>query len=597
MNNPADARHLLGQHFTPQPLVRLVCSLGIRTGTDRVLDPACGDGAFLRGTIDRLQLLGQAPPGDHQVCGFEIDPQQAETAAAVAGASVQARDFFSVTPAAEFDAIVGNFPFVRQELMARKDAIRKLVQAEWLEEFLEIRTLSGRPDLYLYFFLHAARFLREGGRMAVISGNSWLHVPYGRPLRRFLLTRMSLRLVLESRAEVWFPNTVVNAVVTVADKLPAGSDHRVRFVQASEPLAANDAWANTMVRPYPMNDGGADIRTWANTMVRPYAAEAGCDASAFPAAWPVRETPASVLAADDDWHCRLRAPAIFYEIIERAAGRLVPLRSVARIKRGITTGLNEFFFIGKSRAAELGIEPEFLVPVIASLKNVKSLVLRPEHATHCLLAVDRPGARLAGTNAMAYILQFERSDSFRADSPTLRSRAEWFRLKLPSPADLLLLRFRRERHFSPANPAGMIAGDTVFTASALSRANAPLLWAAANCTLFHFFAEVGGRDNMGGGFLTTYGPELRALRVPAPPCLRPLEPQLSAAFNRLAVRDVTTMEHELSRPDRRALDELIWQALGLPPNMLDELYRTFGQMLAARRRFGEITRGRRSLSE
>ena len=576
--SPADARRLLGQHFTPQPLVRLVCSLGIRTGTDRVLDPACGDGAFLRGAVERIQLLGRVPAAGSQVCGFEIDPPQAGLAASVPGASVQVRDFFSVTPAPEFDAIVGNFPFVRQELMAGKDAIRKLVQAEWLEELPEIRKLSGRADLYLYFFLHAARFLREGGRMAVISGSSWLHVPYGLPLRRFLLSRMSLQLVLESRAEIWFPNTIVNAVVTVADKLPADGDHRVRFVQASEPLAANDAWAE-------------HVRT-RRPPVRPYAADADCGQSVFPAAWPVRETPASVLAADDDWHCRLRAPGIFTEIVERAAGRLVPLESVARIRRGITTGLNKFFFVEKSRAAELGLEPEFLVPVITSLKNVKSLVLAPEHATHFLLAADRPGARLAGTNAMAYILQFEHSGKFRADSPTLRSRVEWFRLKPPRPADLLLLRFRRERHFSPANPTGIIAGDTVFTASALHRADAPLIWAAANCTLFHFFAEVGGRDNMGGGFLTTYGPELKALRVPAPKCLRALEPQLSYAFNRLAGRNVMTMERELDCPDRRTLDEIIWQALGLPPKMLDELYRTFGQMLAARRRFGEAGRKR-----
>jgi len=583
------ARRLLGQHFTPPALVRLVCSLGIQTASDRVLDPACGDGAFLRGAINRLHELGTRDSGlglqaignrlqatvpetrrwpadpaacslqpvAAQLCGFEIDPAQAKLAASVPGALVQPRDFFSVIPAPEFDAIVGNFPFVRQELMAGKDAIRKLVQAEWLDEFPEIRTLSGRADLYLHFFLHAARFLRPGGRMAVISGNSWLHVPYGALLRRFLLTRMSLRLVLESRAEVWFPNTVVNAVVTVADKAPPTGDHRARFVQVGQPLSADADYSQ----------------------------------SVFPPSWHAREVPASELGTDDDWHCRMRAPAIFSEIIERAGNLLVPLESVARIQRGITTGLNEFFFIEKSRAAALALEPEFLVPVLTSLKNVKSLVLAPEHATHFLLAIGAD-ARLAGTNAMAYIRQFERSEGFDANSPTLRSRAEWFRLKPPPPADLLLLRFRRERHFSPANPAGIIAGDTVFTASAISRADAPLLWAAANCSLFHFFAEVGGRDNMGGGFLTTYGPELKAMRVPAPACMRALQPQLSQAFDRLAGRDVMTMEREIGCPDRRALDEIIWQAIGLPPKMLDELYRTFGHMLAARRRFGEITRKR-----
>ena len=553
-----DTRRLLGQHFTPEPLVRLVCALGIASPEARVLDPACGEGAFLRGAIERLRQLGRSKPHRSQVCGFEVDPVHAAAARAVPGAEIRSADFFAQELRPEFDSVVGNFPFVRQELLkGRKEFLGGVVRREWAGAFPEISTLSGRADLYLYFFLHAARCLRDGGRMAVISGNSWLHVPYGALLRKFLLEKLSLQMVLESRAEVWFPHTVVNAAVTVLEKTPPRG-HDVLFVQINAPLAAD--------ADYP--------------------------AGRLPPGWLVTRTPAAALAAEPNWNTRLRAPAVYFDILGRAGSSLVELRRLAVVRRGVTTGLNKFFFVGKANAAALRIEPQFLAPVIASLKGVKSLVLRPADARHYLLLADKSREVLHGTNALKYITDFENSGTLPAHSPTLQGRTDWYRLPAPPRADLAILRFRRERHFSPANPQRILLGDTVFTAEFADRAAVPLLCAAANGTLFHFLAEAAGRDNMGGGFITTYGPEIRSLRLPAPERLKPFEAKLLAAFEKLARRDVETMEQELHHADRRELDEIIWRALGLPPGMLDDLYESFARMLTSRREFGMLSRGR-----
>ena len=553
VRHPASARRrMLGQHFTPEPLVRLVCGLGINDPAARVLDPACGDGIFLRGAIARLKQLGREQIAPGQVCGFEIDPAHAAAAGRIPGTSIETCDFFARAPHPAFHSIVGNFPFVRQELLAqRKKQMLDIVRREWRAEFPAIRELSGRADLYLYFFFHAARFLLPGGRMAVISGNSWLHASYGRPLRALLMEKLRLLTVLESRIEVFFPNTAVNAVVTVIEKSPPAS--AVSFVQLTRALS----------------DSASD---------------------SLPPSARVREVSAADLEATDNWNCRLRAPDIYFEVMDRAGDRLVPLSHLAEIRRGITTGRNRFFFIEKEKAQQLKLEHDFIAPAIASLKNVRSLILRPDHAAHILLLADRPREDLRGTNVLKYIEDFERSGKLPVNSPTLRARRDWYRLRPRPRADLVILRFRRERHFSPANPHGLLLGDTVFTARMRRNRDAPLCVAAANSTLCHFFAEVTGRDNMGGGFITTYGPEIGAFQFPAMRYLAPFKLELAAAFEALARRDVETMSNELGREDRRRLDEIVWEALGLPTKLLDELYASFAELLARRKRHGQMSR-------
>ncbi|HUS58002.1 MAG TPA: N-6 DNA methylase [Planctomycetota bacterium] len=555
MSLSRNTRRLLGQHFTPEPLVRLVCSLGIRHASDRVLDPACGDGAFLRGAVERLASLG-ASAHDGQIAGFEIDPAHAATAAGIRGVHVTAADFFSQNPSPCFDSIVGNFPFVRQEfLVEQRNRIAGIVCGEWAFEFPAVLRLSGRADLYLYFFLHALRFLREGGRMAVISGNSWLHAPYGGVLRELFLEKLRLEMVLESRSDVWFAHTTANAVITVLQK--TSPSQSVAFVQLPALSAACPATDDPLPR-------GSQVR----------------------------QVPAAALRAEQNWSCRLRAPGVYFSILELAGERLTEMSNAARIARGITTGLNRFFIIEREKAAAFGIEQEFLRPVVASLKNVKSLVLRPEHAGHCLVCVNRPRERLRGTRVLAYIEEFERSGALPAHSPSLAGRGDWFCLALKPPADLVILRFRRERHFSPANPHGLLVSDTVFTAAMRNRSDVPLCIAAANGTLFHFFAEVAGRDNMGGGFITTYGPEIRTLLLPAMDCIRPHENELTTAFGALAARDIDTMQKELRRADRRSLDEIIWKALRLPGPLLDEMYSAFDGILERRKHHGQMARSR-----
>jgi len=74
-----------------------------------------------------------------------------------------------------FDVVVGNPPYVRQEWIA---PYKPYFQRAF-------KTFHGTADLYVYFYELGMRVLRPGGRLSFVVTNKWLKAAYGEPLRRF----------------------------------------------------------------------------------------------------------------------------------------------------------------------------------------------------------------------------------------------------------------------------------------------------------------------------------------------------------------------------------------------------------------------------
>jgi hypothetical protein len=89
------------------------------------------------------------------------------------------------------------------------------------------------------------------------------------------------------------------------------------------------------------------------------------------------------------WGKYLRAPEIFFKILEKGKDKLVPLNEVAEVQRGFTTGANEFFYLTEEEIKHRKIEKEFWmhqdekgnwVPnyVIKSPRECKSIIVNPK---------------------------------------------------------------------------------------------------------------------------------------------------------------------------------------------------------------------------
>ena len=87
-----------------------------------------------------------------------------------------------------FDCVVGNPPYVRQELvppglLARYKAM--------------YRTIGGRADLYVPFFERALGLLNEHGRLSFICADAWTKNEYGRVLRELVTSRYGLSVYVD----------------------------------------------------------------------------------------------------------------------------------------------------------------------------------------------------------------------------------------------------------------------------------------------------------------------------------------------------------------------------------------------------------------
>src|ERR1700730_657492 len=213
MARARDQRHRYGQHYTPVEVARLLAAFAVRSESDLVFDPSCGDGRLLD---EALRLKDKVSPANRrrhyarQVFGADRSATAVELAART-GAHVVVGDFFDIEPGhalsesvilpAEFDAIIGNPPYIRQELMGPSDKQR-------IEKCLERDRVnlpdaywprwSGRSDIYVYFFAHAMRFHARNGRLVLLTCCRWLYFGYGAALREFLLGNFRVIAVIES---------------------------------------------------------------------------------------------------------------------------------------------------------------------------------------------------------------------------------------------------------------------------------------------------------------------------------------------------------------------------------------------------------------
>ena len=198
MTDPARHRKARGAFFTPAAITAYLAAWAIRTPADRVLEPSCGEASFLLAAGERLRALGA--PADRlggQLHGVEIHAASARQAARLLAehglrAGIEVVDFFDRAPAPVFDAVIGNPPYVRYQNFSGEARAR----AQLAALAAGVR-LTGLSSSWAAFTIHASRFLRPEGRLALVLPGELLTVNYAAQVRRFLLQRFArVRLVL-----------------------------------------------------------------------------------------------------------------------------------------------------------------------------------------------------------------------------------------------------------------------------------------------------------------------------------------------------------------------------------------------------------------
>jgi adenine-specific DNA-methyltransferase len=206
---------------TPAGLVDLMVERLFRgrapSPEDKLLDPGCGDGAFLQGVIRWCTRNKRKPP---RMVGIESEPGRATAARAAlshyAALEIRQEDFLA-QPVEEFDFIVGNPPYV---------PITGLDEEEKRIFRIGYKTARGRFDLYLLFFEQGIKSLKSGGRLVFVTPEKFLYVETAKPLRR-LLGGLQVEEILLVDEEVFRGFVTYPTVTTVINQ---ASTHRTSVV-------------------------------------------------------------------------------------------------------------------------------------------------------------------------------------------------------------------------------------------------------------------------------------------------------------------------------------------------------------------------------
>jgi len=485
-----DADKLRGGYYTSSEVASWLCAWAIRSSKDRVLEPSCGDGAFLEVAAKRHAEMGaRSPTIAKQLIGIEILATEAARARARvkdllgprARDVVETGDFFGWFQQNRqplFDAVVGNPPFIRYQSFPEPHRSRAMTIMA--EQGLSPNRLT---NIWVPFVVAAASSLRPGGRLALVLPAELLQVSYAAQLRSFLTDRFA-RIDIVACNELFFENAEQEVVLLLADgALAAASEANCCRVTMTE------------------------SRTLAEITNR------------LPSVVLAAAKPKTIRHDNEKWlKYFLTEREITFMRALRDASVTANLSSHASVDVGVVTGKNEFFVLTSEQVAALKLE-SYTAPLISRSVHLKGAVVGKGDWKTMAAAGDRVhllhlapinGTKLSGALAR-YIRSGEGAEVNKGYKCSIRT--PWYAVPSVWTPDGFLFRQIYDFPRAVLNKAGATSTDTIHRITC--KADKPERVIANTYTwLTAASAEIEGRS-YGGGVLELEPTEAERLLMPA----------------------------------------------------------------------------------
>ena len=315
--------------------------------TIKLLEPSCGDGAFLLRIVQRLSTSlrshGRAL-SDARDAIRAYDLQAANVRAArervtallhadgwndaqeVANHWIRHADFLLAADPPHFDLVVGNPPYIRaQEIPEER---RNTYMRLW-------STMTMGTDIFVGFIEKGLRSLKPEGRLCFIVADRWQHNAYGRKLRKLISERYAMDAMFEMHGVDAFAAPV--SAYPAITMIRRGTQGRVRYASAQADL--NEQGGQRLKAWFEQNEPSATHDTMFSACVLP-------DWFRTEEIWPSGSP--EVLA-----------------FLEDMTERFQPLEDVAtgtKVGIGIATGADEVFITDNADC----VEHERMTPLLTS---------------------------------------------------------------------------------------------------------------------------------------------------------------------------------------------------------------------------------------
>jgi adenine-specific DNA methylase len=491
------AQKRLGAFYTSSRVSRILVDWAVRSPHDRVLDPACGEGVFLKASAARLKSLNGQPAV--QVYGIEIDRAVYEKSVvpilsqqSIAKQNILISDFFDVPASGlpQFHAVVGNPPFVRYQTFKGPSRQRALAITRNLGVKLSELASSWAP-----FIVHATEFLAPTGRLAMVVPAEFTHATYARPVVQYLARKFK-RIYLAGFTERLFPDLNEDTFLIFAENYGGQcKEFRLRRFSSIEHLArvleSGSRYGGRVALDELQNTNGRLRNHFLPTEVNALY---------------------KFLAADS---------------------RVCRLGELAQVGIGYVTGANRYFHLSDRDSHTLKIPRKFLRPSLLRSGLVKGLRFSKEDWTELrnqgekvyLVSLPQVNESDLPKGVREYIGEGRKQGVDRAFKCSVRD--PWFSVKHSSPADAFLTYMSGEAPRIAWNAAGVLATNSTHELR-FSTLAAGQLWKLAVafcCSLSQLSSEVEGHP-LGGGMLKLEPTEAERTLVVRPELLRLSQEQI-----------------------------------------------------------------------
>ena len=458
------------------------------------------------------------------------------------------------------DIVVMNPPYVRQESIPKDKK----------NYYTSVYKIGQRSDRFCYFVLRALKLVNQSGIVSVISSDKWLETEYGEDLQKVLSSRL---ISVYGQRDRTF-DADVNSVIFVYSS-DTDSSKTTDFIYLGS---------------YPSLSVRNHIRFRRQDLK--------------PGKW-----------------FYLRAPKMFMEKIYPKLTH--KLGDFAEIKRGFTTGANDFFYmkdISSRYEADYLANPKQFEDWGVSAKNEKELreheLIYIENEGRERFVVNRADVILVarspreinnyiidnlrtyvlfppvnigpGLFSIKYIQQAMKREYIIQKGNRKGEKVlgihnlqsvsinvpNWYNLRRLDPCNLISNEVIHDRLFTNYSRNKILSSD-MFVMIYPKSAIIDDIFLLMNSTIFYLLKELFGK-RMGGGALKLQVDDYE--RIPAPNIQKLDLRKIGVSFD----RGIARYFEEINMPERRKLDEQLFKEMGIENISLDEFYKEFVNLVEDR---------------
>lgn len=489
---------LRGGYYTPEDLANFLTRWIRPNGKTHVLEPSCGDGVFFS------SLRGSGA----KVTAFELEPKEAAKAAArgLHNCTVYNKDFLGwalENEGGQFDAVVGNPPFIRYQYLPTTFQ----VEAERVFERLDCK-FTKHTNAWVPFVLAAMDHLRPGGRLAMVVPSEIVHVMHAQSLRTFL-GQQCRRIVIIDPQEIWFEGTLQGAVLLLAEKKASPEVH-------GEGLGIHRVAGRDFLRQDPEK---------------------------------IFNTPRVIngRTVQGKWTRALVPPATLaiLDTIE-SSNRFCRFAEAAKVDVGIVTGANDFFLVTDEIVQRHGLE-QWAHPMFGRSDHCPGVIYDDkQHSRNA--AIGKPTNFLwlndetvkDSPKVRAYIASGENEELHKRYK--CRIRSPWYKVPSVYATEVGMLKRSHDTPRLIINRVGAYTTDTAYRIRSLRGTADGLVYGFFN-SLTALSAELEGR-HYGGGVLELVPSEIEKLLLPVPEGIKPDLKRLDRMVREDSVADTLEVQSE-----------------------------------------------------